>query len=231
MTSIRGLEFGMVLTDPFVMQFLRNKTLVEIADLGAGTNDEIAMAVLGQAVQYLDGKQVIIYLIDRNPSWLSILSQRLPRNLPGIVLVHAELEQVTKKARIIESRGRMHQWNQTSTIQMLVECHRISPASMDLAVFNRDMLGWMQFFTADTDRVLKETQKILKQEGLLILTQPGQKYKHSDVLLEDYGFTFVKRCVIQLETGKRSESTTPTRVFEGPTHKEYIYLIYQNQSL
>lgn len=227
--SIRGLEFELVLSDPFVEQFLRYKNLVELADFGAGTNDEIVMSLLDHAPQYLDEKQVIIYLVDRNPSWLSILSQKLPKNIPEIMIIQADLEQLTTEARIIESTNRMcSQWSQIPTILTLMQQYRFPPTCMDLVVFNRDMMGWLQFFKANTDRVLHETYKILKRDGLLVITQPGLKCHHPHDLLEKYGFTFVKRGVLRLDTGIFIESPDP--MFDDPELREYIYLVYQTQS-
>lgn len=227
--SIRGLEFGLVLSDPFVEQFLRFKNPVELVDLGAGTNDEIVMSLLDHAPQYLGEKQVIIYLVDKNPSWLSILSQKLPKNIPEIVIIQADLEQLTKEARIIESTNRMcSQWSRTPTILTLMQQYRFPPTSMDLVVFNRDMIGWLQFFKANTDRVLHETYKILKRDGLLVITQPGLKCYHPHDLLEKYGFTYVKRGELRLDTGKRIESSD--LIFNNPKHREYIYLVYQTHS-
>jgi len=224
--SIRGLEFGLVLSDPFVKQFLMNKNPIEMADLGAGTNDEIVISLLDQAPQYLDEKQVIIYLIDKNPSWLSILSQKLPNNIPEIVIIQANLEQLTTEARIIESTVRMcSQWNRTPTIQTLKQQNRFPPACMDLVVFNRDMMGWLQFFKANTDHILQETHKILKRDGLLVITQPGLKCQHPHDLLEKYGFTYVKRGELRLDTGKLIESSDP--IFNNPKLREYIYLVYK----
>jgi SAM-dependent methyltransferase len=227
--NIRGLEFRLVLTDPYVMQCLKPKTLVEIADLGAGTNDEIVLSVLEHPPRYLARKDVILYLIDKNPSWLSILSKSLPKRTAGVILVQANLEQMTIDAQIIESFLQNFQGEDFPTIRTLTQYSRIPPASMDLVVFNRDMLGWLQFFHANTDQVLQETQKILKRDGVLIITQPGLKYKHSHDL-EEFGFRFVKRGVINLETGKHLECQNPTIIFDAPKSKEYIYLIYHNQS-
>ncbi len=227
--SIRGLEFGLVLQDPFIEQFLRNKNPVEIADLGAGTNDEIVMSLLDQTPQYLGEKQVIIYLIDKNPSWLSILSQKLPKNIPEIVIIQANLEQLTTKVRIIEPTVRMcSQWNRIPTIQTIMQEYRFPPACMDLVVFNRDMMGWLQFFKANTDCILHETYKILKRDGLLVITQPGLKCHHPHDLLEIYGFTFVKRGVLRLDTGTLIESSDP--IFNNPKLREYIYLVYETRS-
>ncbi len=227
--SIRGLEFRLVLSDPFVEQFLRHKNPVELADLGAGTNDEIVISLLDQAPQYFDKRQVIIYLVDRNPSWLSILSQKLPKYNQKIVLIQADLEQLTIEARIIESTVQMYsQRNLIPTIQTLMQQNRFPPACMDLVVLNRDMIGWLQFFKANTDRVLQETHKILKSDGLLVITQPGLKCQHPHDLLENYGFTFVKRGVLQLDTGTLIESPDP--IFKDPKLREYIYLVYQTHS-
>ena len=227
--SSRGLEFGLVLSDPFVEQFLLNKDPVEIADLGVGTNEEIVMSVLDQVSRYLDRKQVVTYLVDKNLSWLSILSQKLNKNTLEIVIIQADLEQLTTKARIIESTVRMcSQRNLIPTIQTLMQQYRFPLACMDLVVLNRDMMGWLQFFKANTDRVLQETHKILKRDGLLVITQPGLKCQHPHDLLENYGFTFVKRGVLQLDTGTLIESPDP--IFKDPKLREYIYLVYQTHS-
>ncbi|MFQ6125871.1 MAG: hypothetical protein ACE5R6_14890 [Candidatus Heimdallarchaeota archaeon] len=227
--NIRGLEFRLVLEDPFIEQYLRNKNPVELTDLGAGTNNEIAISFLDQTPQYFDGKQVIIYLVDMNPLWLSMLSQKLPKTNQKILLIQAELEQLTIEARIIESTVRVcSQKCLTPTIQTLMQQYRFPPACMDLVVFNRDMMGWLQYFNANTGRVLQETHKILKSDGLLAVTQPGLKYQHPHNLLENNGFTFVKRGVLQLDTGTLIESPDP--IFKDPKLREYIYLVYQTHS-
>ena len=227
--NIHGLEFRLVLTDPYVMQCLKRKNPVEIADLGTGTNDEIVLSVLENPPRYLAGKDIILYLIDKNPSWLSILSQSLPKRTTGVILVQANLEQMTLDAHVIESYMQNLHLEEFPTMQTLTQHSRIPPASMDLLIFNRDMLGWLQFFHANTDQVLRESQKILKPDGILIVTQPGLKYKQSHDL-EEYGFRFVKRGVINLETGKYIESLNHSEIFDTPKSKEYIYLIYHNQS-
>ena len=227
--NMQGLEFRLALTDPYVMQCLKPKDPIEIADLGAGTNDEIVLSVLEHAPRYLAEKDVLLYLIDRNPSWLSILAQSLPERTTGAIFVQANLEQMTVKATIHESFLSNVPAEKFPTIQTLTRHSRIPPGSMDLVVFNRDMLGWLQFFNADTMQVLHETRNILKPDGLLILTQPGLKYKHSHDL-EEHGFRFVKRGVVNLETGKSLESLKPAEIFDAPKSKEYIYLIYHNQS-
>jgi len=229
MKNIQGLEFRLVLTDPYVMQCLKLKNPVEIADMGAGTNDEVVLSVLEHTPRYLVGKDVVLYLIDKNPSWLSVLAQSLPKRLSGVVLVQADLEQMTINAKIIESFVPNFQEDKFPAIRYLTLHSRIPPASMDLVIFNRDMLGWLQFFNANTNQVLTETQKILKCDGILIITQPGLKYKHSHDL-EAYGFRFVKRGVINLETGKHLENLKPAEIFDSPKNKEYIYLVYHNQS-
>jgi SAM-dependent methyltransferase len=226
--TIQGLEFRLVLTDPYVMQCLLPKNRVEIADLGTGTNDEIVLSVLERPPRYLADKDVVLYLIDKNPSWLSILSQSLPKRITGAVLVQANLEQMTREAQILESFLQNHEGEEFPTICTLMQDSRIPLASMDLVFFNRDMLGWLQFFNANTTQVLQETQKILKRDGLLIITQPGLKYKQF-YALEKHGFRFVKRGIINLETGKYAECQISADCYEAPKSKEYIYLIYQNQ--
>ena len=171
-----------------------------------------------------------VYLIDQNPSWLSILHQRLDRDMPELVLVKAKLEQMTTNAELHNPKDQEFQWTPTSITKSLQNQHRIPEAVMDLVIFNRDMLGWLRFFNSNIDNVLIETQKIMKHEGLLIITQPGLKYNHSHITLEDYGFTFMKHCIIELETATYSETTTFPQEFEKPKIKEYIYQVYQNNS-
>ena len=227
---IRGLEFQLVLYDKFVIHFLQKKNSVAIADLGAGTNEEIGLSVLDPTPSYLDGIHVSVYLIDQNPSWLSILHQRLEKDIPELVLVKANLEQMTTKAELHNPEDQEFQWTPTSITKSLQTQHQIPKAVMDLVIFNRDMLGWLRFFNSNIDNVLIETKKIKKHEGLLSITQPGLKYNQSHITLEDYGFTFMKHCIIELETGIYSEITTFPQEFERPTIKEYIYQVYQNNS-
>ncbi len=140
-------------------------------DVGCGTNDTIPL-FYDLVTQAGLMKQVHLYLVDQNPLWLSILSEKLDQ-------FFTKGQDITKRIQFTLIRKRLERLHLPSPHEILGHSAdsitfkegKFVTSSVDILHLNSNMLYWFGFFRSDTETILSNLLRISKPNALMIITQ------------------------------------------------------------
>ncbi|MGY5879710.1 MAG: hypothetical protein RTV31_05640 [Candidatus Thorarchaeota archaeon] len=100
----------------------------------------------------------------------------------------------------------------------------------DIGILNNDVIGYMyEYYTeySDAEKGLQKIWKLIRSNGLLIVTMPCLQYKVDNIaVLEEIGFTFLEGLDIILSTGEKTLLEKNVGLDELSKLGHYTFLIF-----
>ncbi len=199
-----------------------------VADFASGENNEVP-AYFAQRCRR-DGHHgqedhdccitppVTVYCIDSHPLRLESLFHRLLEDSAVFCarVVHSHLEMMDRSARFptVQTEYLQENGHLMTDIDRVIQYElRLPPRSFDLGILNNDVVGYLsEYYHRDVDLILEKIRLSVRDDGLLVVTQPCMLYRLDNIsLLERAGLVFLEGYDLELRTNRAQQLTRDTR--------------------
>ncbi|MBD3405210.1 MAG: hypothetical protein GF411_03625 [Candidatus Lokiarchaeota archaeon] len=223
----------------------KTKPEIFVGDFGAGRNEEIPLffskVIQNSILENSDWEKPYpifkVYCTDVHTLRIEDLFSKLVDEdiIEHSRVVHAGLEDMGGFAVFpLDQKEVIAELEKPTWIDVYINDHEAFPEnSIDIGIMNNDMLGYLaEYYTeySDLKRALEGAEKIIKQEGLFLVTQPCSLYKFDNIeVLENTGFSFLMGADIDKQTGEIEyikKDTDPKRL---GNLNHYTFLAFINE--
>ena len=187
-----------------------------VADFASGEHDRVPSFFIKIVSSLIHIKQqlsemIYVYCIDTHALRLDSLLGTLEESglLNRTRVVMAKLESMNENAELRPAMMRYLEQNPRELIWLddfLIGEKRLPPECFDIGILNNDIIGYMmEYYTEYSNAIegLKGIKKLIKTNGLLIVTNPCSLYVVDNVtVLQNLGFDFIEGIDIDLGSGK-----------------------------
>lgn len=189
--------------DEFIASRLIFGSEIYIADFAAGENDEIPIYIHYALVPYLLSKResigFYVYCTDVHSLRIESLFEKIHsmKLTENTRIVHCKFEEMTENASFpkIQLDYLKFKESMTALDRSLIDGQRLLPNAFHIGFLNNDVVGYLHEYYkeyTDSNASLVAIRKVMKTEGLLIVTQPCLLYPLDNIkVLESYGFRFI----------------------------------------
>ena len=219
----------------------RSDTEFLVADFASGEHDRVPSFFVTLMSRLFDiseafAESIYVYCIDIHALRLDSLMGNLEESeiLNRVRVVLAKLEKMDEHAALRPAMVEYLKQNPNDLIWLddfLIGENRFPPECFDIGILNNDIIGYMiEYYTEYSNAIegLQRIQKLIKKDGLLIVTNPCSLYIVDNVtFLRDIGFEFVEGIDIDLDSGL----ICPIKANQDPSTLSrlghYTFLIFQ----
>jgi hypothetical protein len=225
--------FSSIVNDYFSQQLDHEEFL--IGDFGSGRNAEVPIFFAKEYQNMFSHKvpNSTVYSIDMHTLRLENMFGQFREE--GITsksrVVYAKMETMSSHASFpYEQKEYLKKTPQdmTSLDHQILNEQKLPPACFHLGILNKDILGYLsEYYENDTDMrtSLQAVRDSLKQDGLMIVTQPCVMYRVDNLrILRDNTFHIEDIIDVDLKTGKHSvlDESASMESFSKPNHYSFI---------
>lgn len=182
-------------------------------------------------------RKIVVYCIDIHALRLDSLYDKLGEegSLSQVRVVQAALETLDTSANMqsenldyINNNPEIANWLD----DFLIGEKKFPPECFDIGILNNDVIGYMyEYYTeySDAEKGLHKIRKLIRSNGLLIVTMPCLQYKIDNIsVLEQIGFTFLEGLDITISTGEQTSLEKKVRLDEMSKLGHYTFLLFSN---
>ena len=226
--------------------FLKEKSKPEqellVADFASGEHDRVPsffIKILSNIIHIEQqlSEMIYVYCVDTHALRLDSLLGKLEESdlLKRARVVKAKRESMDENAEFRPTMMQYLNQNAEDLIWLddfLIGENRFPPECFDIGILNNDIIGYlMEYYTEYSNAMqgLEGVKKLIKSDGLLIVTNPCSLYVVDNVtILQNLGFNFIEGIDIDLESGKPCfiEANQDPKTMSRLGH--YTFLVFRN---
>ena len=148
--------------------------------------------------------------------------------------VHARLETMELEATFRQPQADYllkNEGQQNDLDRRLLEGKGLGEGVFDLGFLNNDVVGYIfEYYKVYTDALasLKAIRKVMRDESILLVTQPCSLYPVDNVeVLTDVGFSFVEGKDVDMKTGEMTAIEEDTDIGTFSQRGHYTFLVFR----
>ena len=186
-----------------------------VADFASGEHDRVPSFFINNLSEFVSitktqSERIHVYCLDIHALRLDSLLGKLEESdlLQKARVVKAKLESMDKHASFRPAMAEFLKDNPNYSIWLddfLIAEQKLPSGCFDIGILNNDIIGYMmEYYTeySNAIRGLKKVQSSIKNDGLLIVTNPCSLYVIDNVeLLQKIGFNFSEGIDIDTNSG------------------------------
>lgn len=212
-----------------------------VADFASGEYDRVPTFFARQlkwsfmSGSSIDLRRIVVYCTDIHALRLDSLYSKLveEESLSQTRVVQAALETMDTSANLqpenfeyINNNPDIANWLD----DFLIGEQCFPSECFDIGILNNDVIGYMsEYYTeySDAEKGLQKIRKLIRSNGLLIVTMPCLQYKVDNIgVLEEIGFTFLEGLDITLSTGEKILLKKDVQLDKLSNLGHYTFLIF-----
>ena len=214
-----------------------------VADFASGEYDRVPTFFTKELPRLIkqsdEDRRIVTYCTDIHPLRLDSLLGKLEEekeSLSQIRIVHAAMETMDTSANIrpenleyINNNPDIANWLD----DFLIGEQCFPPGCFDIGILNNDVVGYMyEYYTeySDAEKGLQKVWKLIRSNGLLIVTAPCLQYKVDNIsILEKIGFTYLEGFDITLSNGEQTLLEKNVQLDKLSNLGHYTFLLFHKR--
>jgi len=210
-----------------------------IADFASGEYDRVPTYFTRELPKVIKSaskvRRIVTYCTDIHGLRLDSLYSKLEEegSLSQVRVVQAALETMDISAKLV-SENLDYVNNNPDIINwlddFLIGEQCFPPEVFDIGILNNDVIGYMhEYYTeySDAEKGLQKVYKLIRNDGLLIVTMPCLQYKIDNIsVLKNIGFTYLAGLDITSSTGEKTILEKNVRLDALSNLGHYTFFIF-----